>query len=82
MPYHVYVLHSLRNGKRYVGFTSKSAEERLLPHNQGSNRWTRANRPFKLVYSEEHPDRSSAAAREKFLKSGAGRKIRDELSGD
>ena len=82
MTYYVYVLESLSSGKRYVGSTSKPPEARLREHNGGSNRWTRPNRPFKLVYYEEHQSRAEAGRRERFLKSGAGRRIRDELAGD
>ena len=81
MAYYVYVLESLSSGKRYVGSTSKPPEARLQEHNGGSNRWTRTTRPFKLVYYEEHQSRTEAGRRERFLKSGAGRKIRDELAG-
>ncbi len=81
MPYYVYVLESLRNGKRYVGSTAKAPEIRLREHNGGSNRWTRQNGPFKLVYYEECESKVEASRRERFLKSGAGRKIRDELGG-
>jgi len=82
VSHYVYVLESLRNGKRYVGSTSKAPETRLREHNSGSNRWTRQNRPFKLVYYEESQSRADATRRERFLKSGAGRRIRDELAGD
>ena len=75
----VYILESVRNGKRYVGLTSKPVSERLREHNAGSNRWTKANRPCKLLKLEEFTTRSEAAAREKFLKSGVGRRIRDGL---
>ena len=78
--HYVYVLLSLRNGKRYVGMMSKLPEVRLREHNSGSNRWTRANRPFKLVLAEAFETRAAVAQRERFLKSGAGRKIRDSLS--
>jgi putative endonuclease len=82
VSHYVYVLESLRNGKRYVGSTSKAPEIRLREHNSGSNRWTRQNRPFKLVHYEECLSRADASRRERFLKSGVGRRIRDELAGD
>lgn len=47
--YNVYVLKSLQNGKRYVGFTGNDVMERLREHNNGTNKWTRANGPFKIV---------------------------------
>ena len=45
----------------------------------GSNEWTRSDGPSKLVYVEEFASRVDAAAKERFLKSGAGRRIRDRL---
>ena len=81
MSHYVYVLESLRNGKRYVGSTSKAPGTRLLEHSSGSNSRTRQNRPFKLVYYEECQSRADANRPERFLKSGVGRRIRDELAG-
>ena len=79
MPAFTYVLESLRNGKRYVGSTSKLPAMRLTEHNSGSNQWTRQNGPFKLLYWEQLQSMDEAQRRERFLKSGAGRKIRDDL---
>jgi predicted GIY-YIG superfamily endonuclease len=75
--YTVYVLKSLKNGKRYVGSTAKSPEQRLKEHNEGSNKWTRANRPFELVYQEQLSDKTDCLKREHVLKSGQGRKYLD-----
>ncbi|MBU0612430.1 GIY-YIG nuclease family protein [Patescibacteria group bacterium] len=72
--YTVYINKSLKNGKKYVGYTSKSATERLVEHNRGCNKWARENKPFILIYSESHQTKEGAMAREKFLKSGQGRK--------
>jgi putative endonuclease len=71
--FYVYVLRSLKNGKQYVGLTSKCPEERLRQHRSGSSQWTRQNRPVELVCSEEFEDKKVAERREKFLKSGHGR---------
>ena len=73
------MLRSLKNGKRYVGSTSKKPSRRLMEHNQGSNKWTWANRPFELVYKETFVGKSEAIKREKFLKSGQGRKFLDSV---
>jgi len=73
----VYVLKSLRNNKRYIGCTSKNPKARLIEHNSGSNKWTRANKPFKLIYEEDYEDKTRALKRENFLKSGQGRKFLD-----
>lgn len=70
----VYILRSLKNFKRYVGYTSKSAEQRLKEHNTGSNKFTSQNKPFELICSEVYPTKADAMKRERFLKSGVGRK--------
>ena len=75
----VYVLKSRRNGKRYIGCTSKRVEVRLKEHNSGSNQWTRQNGPFDLVYYEEFVCLKEARQRERFLKSGQGRKFLDKI---
>src|SRR6185436_1785836 len=69
----VYVLKSLRNGKKYIGYTSKDPKYRLIEHNNGSNKYTNQNKPFELLYQETLADKTSAIKREKLLKSGQGR---------
>jgi putative endonuclease len=76
--FYIYVLKSLKNGKRYVGSTSKTPEERVFEHNSGTNIFTRQNSPWELIYSESFATKSEALKREKFLKSGQGRKWLDE----
>ena len=73
--YYTYVLTSAKNNKTYVGSTSKTVEHRLSEHNLGCNKWTRENGPFRLVYFESYYCKKDAMHREKFLKSGVGRKI-------
>ncbi|HEY9583095.1 MAG TPA: GIY-YIG nuclease family protein [Candidatus Paceibacterota bacterium] len=79
--YFVYVLKSLRNNKRYIGYTSKDPLIRLKEHNSGASKFTSQNGPFKLTYTERYEDKSIAIKREKFLKSGQGRKFLDNMSG-
>jgi len=71
----VYILKSLRNNKSYVGSTSKLPTTRMAEHNIGTNKWTRENGPFKLVYYERYYYKKDALHREHFLKSGQGRKL-------
>ena len=71
--YIIYVIRSLKNRKRYIGYTSKSVDERLHEHLSGTNQWTRQNGPFVLIYTEFLKEKSSAMQRERFLKSGQGR---------
>ena len=75
--FHIYVLRSLKNNKRYVGFTSKDPSVRLKEHNSGTNAWTRQNKPHILILLEAFKSEAEARAREKFLKSGQGRKWLD-----
>ena len=75
--YYIYVLKSLKNQKRYVGSTGLLPEERCRQHNTGSNKWTKSNGPFILVYQEGYLTNTEARKREGFLKSGAGRKLLD-----
>ena len=77
--YCVYILRSLKNHKRYVGYTSKSPQERLAEHNAGTNQFTKGNRPYKLIHHEFHKNEDFAKKRERFFKSGNGRKVLDQI---
>jgi putative endonuclease len=78
MPFEVYVLISEKDGIRYVG-SGVDAGERLRRHNLGDYLFTKGHRPWSIVYKEEYNSRSEAMKREKFLKSGQGRKILDDI---
>ena len=67
MSYYLYILESLKDQTYYVGSTN-NLKARVERHNQGRVNYTKPKRPWKLVYSEEHPDRSSAARRESDIK--------------
>lgn len=77
--YYVYFLESVKNEKIYVGSTEKIPGDRLEDHNYGSNKWTRENGPFKLVYFEGYFCKKDAQEREKFYKTGFGRLIRNSI---
>ncbi|PCI29741.1 endonuclease [Candidatus Wolfebacteria bacterium] len=76
--YYVYALQSMSRNYIYVGLTN-NIERRLKEHNSGHNVRTRAYRPFKIIRTEEHPDRPSARTREKYLKSGVGKEFLKQL---
>jgi len=59
--------------------TEKNPAERLKEHNGKSNKWTKENGPFKLIYYEDYFCKEDAMQREKFYKSGMGRKIRKAI---
>ena len=80
MPWQVYVLRN-EKGRRYVGSTGRSAQQRLSEHNAGLNFWTRANGPWRLVYFESFETKQAALRRERYFKTGAGRRTLDVLVG-
>ena len=78
MPYYVYIIQSLMDGSYYVGST-QDLSERLERHNQGRSQYTKSKRPWQLLYSEEHPDRSTAIKRENEIKSRKRKKYIETL---
>lgn len=74
--YTCFVYKSTKNGKVYVGFSQKAPEHRLLEHNSGNSTWTKINGPFKLIYYEQYHCKEDAMQREKFYKSGFGKRIK------
>ena len=78
--YVVYILYSERHNKYYRGYTSNLIE-RFKSHNELSKKGYTINyRPWKVVYVEFCANKTEAIRREKFLKSGFGRKwVADKL---
>ncbi len=72
--YYTYVLKSEKDGKLYVGFTS-DLKKRLEEHNLGLVESSSYRKPFVLVYYEACVDKSKAIAREKYFKTGFGRRF-------
>jgi putative endonuclease len=67
MAYYVYILQSELDESFYIGST-QNLDERMQRHNQGRFVYTKAKRPWKLVYFEKYPDRSSVVERENQIK--------------
>ena len=67
MAYYLYIIQSEKDDSFYIG-TTQNLKERVLRHNQGRSKYTRTKRPWKLVFNEEHPDRSSAMKKEYAIK--------------
>ena len=76
MMHFVYFAKSEKNGKIYVGSTEKDPHIRVKEHNQSSNKWTSSNGPFKLIYFESFHCEMDKSKREKFYKTGIGKKIK------
>jgi len=71
--HYVYVLKSIKDGKLYTGCT-EDLRKRFREHNDGKVASTKARAPFDLIYYEASLDRTDAFAREKYLKTGMGKR--------
>ena len=71
--HYVYVLKSSKDGKLYTGCTA-DLRKRILEHNSGKVISTKERGPFILIYYEASLDRADAFAREKYLKTGMGKR--------
>ena len=69
-----YVLRSKKDNKLYVGFT-KDLEKRLEKHNKGLVDSTKDRMPLEIVYYEACLNEEKAIKREKYFKTGFGRKF-------
>lgn len=65
--YYVYFLFSLINHDLYIGSTG-NLEKRVVLHNAGKVKSTKAYKPWKLLDYEVYNTRSEAVKRERFLK--------------
>ena len=78
--FHVYVLKSFE-GLMYTGSTNDLLR-RLVEHNTGLCKTTRAGTRWKLVYCEQYFTRGEAMKREKWMKTGTGRDyVRGKITG-
>lgn len=79
--YYVYVLQSIKDYLFYTGFTT-DLQRRVEEHNSKQQVSTKGRIPFKLVYYECCLSKEDAISREKYLKSGMGKKyLKNRLKG-
>ncbi len=71
--HYTYVLLSTRDGKLYTGLTG-DLRIRFNEHNSGKVPSTKNRGPFKLIYYEACLNREDARYRERYLKSGMGKR--------
>jgi len=76
--YFVYILKSLVKKSYYIGHSSDIGN-RLKQHNSGKVKSTKANKPWKVVYTEILETKSEAYKREMKIKSYKGGKAFKEL---
>jgi putative endonuclease len=74
--YFVYLLEC-KDGSIYTGITT-DVERRLSEHKKGKGgHFTRSKVAKRIIYTEKHPDRSSASKREAEIKSWSrGKKLK------
>ena len=76
---YTYVLKSQKDKKLYYGMTC-DLEKRLIQHNSGLVFSTKSRAPLDLVYFEKVDTLIEARRKEKYFKSGFGRKyIKNKL---
>ena len=76
----VYVLVSEIDNSWYIGYT-RDLEKRLREHNAGRSITTSKKMPWRLIYYEVAFNKEDSIAREKYLKSGMGRRyLKNRLS--
>ena len=71
--YYVYLLQSELDQSWYIGHTN-NLDKRLVQHNEGKSYYTKRKIPWKVIYYEASFSKMDAIAREKYLKSGMGRR--------
>ena len=72
--FYVYILQSVKDGNLYAGFTS-DLRRRLLKHAAGKVFSTKSRRPLKLIYCEVCLNEYDARQREKYFKTGVGKRF-------
>jgi putative endonuclease len=73
MLYFVYILLSGKDKDFYTGYTN-NLKRRLKEHQEGKIVSTKHRLPVQLIYYEVCLNKYDALAREKYLKSGRGKK--------
>jgi len=77
--FYVYVLHSNFDSGLYIGF-STDLRRRMKEHQDGKAFATSFREPWRLIYYEAYLDEEDALGRERYLKSGGGRRfLKDQL---
>lgn len=72
--HYVYVLRSISDHGLYIGYSS-NLKRRIAQHKEKGSLATSYRGPWKLIYYEAYLDRDDALGREKYLKSGGGRRF-------
>ena len=69
----LYVLQSTKDNRWYTGFTA-DLRKRFKEHNADLHGWTKHRGPFNLIYYEACHNEQDAKSRERYLKTGMGKR--------
>lgn len=72
--FYTYVLQSKKDGRFYTGATD-NLQKRFKEHQDGKSTWTKNRGPLELVYYEACLEKHDAFEREKYIKSGRGKRF-------
>jgi putative endonuclease len=75
--FYTYVLKSHKDAKLYVGYTN-NLKKRFMEHSKGMVHATQNRLPLELVYYEAGINKDKAIEREKYFKTGFGRRFLKE----
>jgi putative endonuclease len=79
--FYIYVLNCNRTNTFYTGATV-NLEKRLEQHNKGKVFYTKSRLPVKLIYFEACLNKDDAYRRERYLKTGMGKRyLKNRLRG-
>ena len=79
MFFYLYILYSFRDKKLYIGWTN-DLKLRISKHNSGNVLSTKNRLPMELVYYEACISKEKAINREKYFKTGFGRRyLKDRI---
>lgn len=71
--FYIYVLRSKKNKSWYTGYTA-DLRKRFKEHNDNKHGFTKNRGPFELIYYEACYNQQDATSREKYLKTGMGKR--------
>jgi putative endonuclease len=72
--FYTYVLKSLKDNKYYVGW-SNNLKRRIKKHKSGQVNSTKLRLPIELIYYKACLNKEKAIKREKYFKTGFGRRF-------
>ena len=74
MLFYTYVLESLKDGDRDIGYTT-DLKRRLEEHKKGTSFATKSRLPMNLIYFEACLNKNDAERREHYYKTTRGRRF-------